>query len=291
MKRSVSMVFVVLAGLTLASCPPARAQSEVPWQPKPKAPPLIALEFPGGTIAEYVEALNEVVGKANIVVMAAARDIEMPPVELNSVALGSALELIQGEFQPQEQTHVKIHVDEVSMYEEGEKPIYRVFAEVHRRGRPSETSVHVWSIANLLSEGLPSDAVLTAVETAVELVIDRQQPAEIRFHDATGLIIARGNRQQLEAVDYVVKQVEESIERRLASSREASPEIEAHIAALQEEVHQRTLETEVMQLRFQAAHEERERLQAEMEQVRQENQRLEATVRELERRLGEAAPK
>ena len=285
MNRSVSMLLVVLASLTLASPPPARAQSEVPTQPKAEPPQLIELEFPGGTIAEYVEALNEVVGKANIVVMAAARDIEMPPIELNSVALGSALELIQGEFQPQERVRVQVHVDEVSMYEEGEKPIHRVFAEVHRQGRPSETSVHVWTVANLLSENLPPDAVLTAVETAVELVTDLRQPAEIRFHEATGLIIARGSRQQLEAVDYVVRQVEEGIERRRAASREAQEmpsEARARITVLEEEVRQRSRETEMLKLRVQETGRERDRLEATMEQVREENRRLEAMLRRID---------
>lgn len=265
MNRCLSTLFVLLTGAALVGSPPAWAQSE--------SAPLINLKFPGGTIAEYVAALRETAGETNIVVMPEAQDIQIPPIELNSVVLASALELLQGEFQLQGRTLVKVEIDKVSRYEEAERPIYRVLAEV-RRGRPSETQVRVWNVSGLLKAlDMKSEDVLTAVETAMNMLGGDYGPAQISFHEATGLVIARGHPERMRAIGQVIDQLAEGLKRqREEARRETEEDLRKHAEGLEHTLHSQSLELEMEELRIrhQALSHEHERLQRENEALLQE---------------------
>ena len=131
---------ITLIGAALVCSSPAWADAD--------EPPLIDLQFPGGSIAEYVETINDAVDDFNIVVMPAAREIEMPPIHLQSVSVNAALELMQGEFRPDERTVFTIKTEEFGPWQEEERPVFRVSAEVHRRGRPSSSDVRVWCLGD-----------------------------------------------------------------------------------------------------------------------------------------------
>ncbi|MCP4590695.1 MAG: hypothetical protein GY842_08120 [bacterium] len=236
MNRLTSILVVAVVGFALMWCPVASAQSG-PDSGTEREAQLVNLDFPGGSVVDYVAALRKAVRDVNIVVMPAAQDLEVPPVQLQSVGLGSALQLIQGRFNPDERTVVEIEVADVSVYEDGEGAVWRVSAEIHRRGRPSSMETRVWCVADLRDTDTPPEAVLTAVETAVGLLAEDYPPAEIRFHEATGLIIARGHREQVGAIDQVLDELRGN--RKRAQTSEESKETQEQAEELKRLIDER----------------------------------------------------
>jgi len=55
----------------------------------------ISVDFPGGSIAEYVAALKSRDDGLNVIVDAQAGQVPLPPISLKAVTLGDALSLIQ----------------------------------------------------------------------------------------------------------------------------------------------------------------------------------------------------
>jgi septal ring factor EnvC (AmiA/AmiB activator) len=94
------------------------------------------------------------------------------------------------------------------IYDTLERPTYQVIAKVS--GRPTVQSAHVWTLSELLDNDIPSDAVLSAVETALEVVSSTTKP-DVRFHKDTALLIASGDHDQLEAIEHVLDSLDESV--------------------------------------------------------------------------------
>ena len=281
MNRLANSPLIALTGAALVCFSPAWADAQ--------EPPLIDLQFPGGSIAEYVKAINEAVDDFNIVVMPAARDIEMPSIQLQSVSVNAALELMQGEFHPDERTVLAIKTEEFGPWQDNEKPVFRVSAEVHRRGRPSSSDVRVWCLGDLRETDTQPEDVLSAVETAVGLTAGDYDEAQIRFHEATSLIIARGHPEQLEAIEQVVHRLRENVERQLeeehrsaalalrdTQARREEPERSAEM--MEDRIH----ELEELRTRFEVLLRDHEQLQQEHEALLEKAGRREAG-RRLER--------
>ena len=208
-----STLLLAVAAVTLAICPASWAQSppEEPQAPaKPIKPiedplPPVSIQFPGGTVGEYVEALSRATDHANFVVTSTdALDVPLPPIQLDSVAVQAAAGLINGVFQTPDGGEMGIEVTTISPPQGDQKPVFRVTAERRGRGRSPHNDVYVWSVAGLLGENVRAEDMLTAVETAVGLLGGQHGTAEIRFHQATGLLIAHGTDPQLKAIDRVV---------------------------------------------------------------------------------------
>jgi hypothetical protein len=194
------------------------------------------LAFPGGTLEDYAQAIRGNLPLVNIVVMPEARSLPVPPVELHTVGVDQALDLLEGESYPDERTIVRITVRQIGVAPgagEPTNPVFRISAEKHSRGRPAATEVQVWTVAALLSKELPAEAILTAIETSVDLASGTYGPAEVRFHEATGLIIACGYTEQLDAIDCVIDRLQESAaQRQGAADTKAGDEVRAKIAEL-----------------------------------------------------------
>ena len=200
MKRRLTAA-VVVAAAALLCCPEAGAQRARVDEPK-----IIDLTFPGGTVAEYVEVIRAVVREVNIVVAPEVTECTVPPMELKSISVSSAVQLVEADVETA-QAVIEVRVEEIPPGIDGEKPIFRILS---RRRNPFSTSapeVRVWSMAGLVGAGFKAEDVLTAVETAVELLHDDDPPASIRFHEATSLLIVSGSGLQLEAIDSVIEQL------------------------------------------------------------------------------------
>jgi chromosome segregation ATPase len=68
-------------------------------------------------------------------------------------------------------------------------------------------------VAGLLDEDYTSESVLSAVETALEVVASTTRP-DVRFHEDTALLIVSGDHDQLEAIEQVLDRLNESVARR-----------------------------------------------------------------------------
>ena len=219
MRNSHNRVLVAVVSTVLVWCCGAQAQSPPP-SPESGGQRVVSLKFPGGTLADYVETLRDAVGTLNIVLSGPeVGAVRLPPIELESVLLHSAMAVLEGEVWLNNSAHLRVSVEQLGFStDENVKPVFRVTA--HRRGGPASPDVHVWSVAGLLAQGVESAGVLTAVETAIDLLEGSYQAAEVRFHEATGLLIASGQDQQLEAIDRVVDGLHRSVDERREATRE-----------------------------------------------------------------------
>jgi hypothetical protein len=171
---------------------------------------LISLNFPGGTALAYVNAVRRAAGDINVVVAPEAAEIIMPEVSIKQVSVGAAIALLDNRSREHLHRRVKLEVGHVPVHFDTERPTYQIIAHVD--GRPSVKAASVWTVAALLESHLTSAAVLSAVETALEVVGSSTEP-DVRFHEDTALLIASGDHDQLKAIEQVLERLEEAVHR------------------------------------------------------------------------------
>ena len=183
-------------------------QSTLGANPSNDEKELISVKFAGGTVTDYVKALVKEAGTINVVVAPEAAEVPMPPVTLTKVTVSAAIGLVDGRSLLQRERSIQLDVRHMPQYTEQEQPTYQIHATV--RGNPVGTQASVWTIANLLRGDIfDADDVLEAVETALDILQSTDEPI-IRFHKQTGLLIARGDPQQLSTIDDVLEQLQQS---------------------------------------------------------------------------------
>jgi hypothetical protein len=169
---------------------------------------LISLNFRGGTVVEYVAAIRKAAGDINVVIAPEAAEIQMPAVSVKRVTVAAALDLLDGRSRDAHTRRVKLEVVHMPVYDTEEKQTYQVRAQVS--GRPSARAASVWTAAVLLDHDISSQALLSAVETAIEVVGSTTKP-DVRFHEDTGLLIASGDHDQLSAIEEVLDRLAEAV--------------------------------------------------------------------------------
>jgi hypothetical protein len=215
---------------------------------------LLTVDFPGGTVADYIEAVRKAAGDVNVVIMGNVRDIPMLAVRLTAVDAQSALQVLNEIPRNQKGRVVEVRVGHEPPNSADEMPMFTVHSTLEAK-EPSQ-SVHsmVFAVADVLHDNIKPDDLLTAVQTGLDLLGEEYQPAQIRFHEATALLIARGHPNQVSAVNDIVKEMRENIVRR-----------------------QQAQQQDVQNLRYQ-----NQVLRQESEMLRQENQALRQTAERLE---------
>ena len=198
MSAAKATMCAVLSGVLLTG-PPRTVIGSGSGRTSPSV--LLSLEFEGGSLAEYVKALRNAAGGVNIALMAIEPSgVHVPPMRFDSVSVEAALDLVKGKYQVDEQTSVETEVDEVSAGQDAAaKVIYRI--TVHKN------QVKVWGVLDLFGERIKPDDVLTAVETAIALFSDEQPKVQVRFHERTGVLIARGTPRQIATIDSVIEEI------------------------------------------------------------------------------------
>jgi hypothetical protein len=189
-----------------------KGQENQAGQNEEQVQPVISLEFPGGPLADFVEAVRKSGKDVNVLLMTPeAGKISLPPVRLKSVSVDAALAVLHNcEFR-WDDTTVALDVEPFGPRSQG--AVYRITANRIDRKSGGPTEVHVWTVADLLIKGLTAEEILTAVETAIELYGGKSPAAQIRFHEATGLLVGSGTGDQLAAIDRVVRELREGVER------------------------------------------------------------------------------
>jgi len=174
-----------------------KAQQEVQMQPAAR----IDVEFSGGKLIDYVETIRRCrpKGTVNIVVMPEAKELEVPPITLVSVTVKAAFQLLQGPHTMPDGRSVNSSVDAYPIGGSTDM-VYKVglLFGAERRNASS-----VWSLTELF-DGQSESEVLGAIDVVQSLYPDK---AEIKFHQATKLLIARGTKEQLDLVQQVIEQL------------------------------------------------------------------------------------
>lgn len=252
-----------------------------PAQPAPAQPEAARLnvDFPGGPVMAYVEMLRRQApaGMANIVVSAAAARMPLAPIMLRDVTVANAVFAMrtaagsaEGELQVNpfgvrqgEPIPTRDTIFQVDYYP-------RLVMQTPRTVQQENPSqMHVLSLRPVLNAGagtleVRAEPVLTAVQAAIELA-PGSEPAEMRFHAETALLMVRGSIAQLRAAEACVEEIANDLRARreaeeaalkpemmLADLRAEVAEAEAAVRIAHERLARRTEELKAVKVLFDA---------------------------------------
>ena len=222
------------------------------------------VDFSGGTLNEYVDAIRRArpKGAANVVVMPIAKSLEVPPVTLVAVTVEAAVRLLEGSYilPGGRQAYV-----EVQSYPIGDSP--DLVLKISAQHETSHIGSAVWSVEEALADGQTVEELLGAVEAVLSLF---SQKADITFHPPTRLLIARGTGEQLELVREAIERLIHSAERR----QDRIVELRDRMDDLDEQLHEASANAKVAEqalavakIRFQHIAKSREQNMASPQEV------------------------
>jgi len=192
---------------------PTFAQSDKPSpndnRPVPARDQLVTMQFTGGTAAEFVEAVRQASSDANIVVLADLSQVSMPPVGLRNVDLGAALRVLQSLRSDSSDRHIAIHIlEEQGTGQSDEQSVFTVSGDIQTRKRSAAPRDSlVLQMGDVLDEQVKAADMLTAIEAALAMLEPDFPAPQIKFHEATALLIARGQAEQMACIQLLVQQL------------------------------------------------------------------------------------
>lgn len=257
-RRSVPPLFAPLAALLLGAGVLAQPQEPSPalrpatrqGQQAPTAPPapvgassnpepLVSVEFRGGTVRQFVDAIRASAGSANVnVIMPAEADgVPLPAISLREVSPYTALQAI--EFAANQDGTVQFAITRLGKGEEGSATFAVRFASRTPPGSGSSMAAsakqetRVFSIRDLTEApaDLPADpsmvasaeTVLNAVQAASCLDSDaKTAPPELMLHKDSMLLIVRGTADQQRTIESVLGQLGQSVAAKRSRAVEAA---------------------------------------------------------------------
>lgn len=179
--------------------------------PAATEPPLIRVSYEGGYAADYVEAIRKAAGGINVFIAPEAVKVPMPPMELTNVTIPAALSLLHERLHVDATGQViRLRFDDGQKFAENEQPIYSIVADIRGQSMPPGAN-RVWSVAHLLKHDMKGEDILTAIETSLSLFESNVAKVQLKFHEATGLLIARGSGEQMAAINEVIEGLSASV--------------------------------------------------------------------------------
>lgn len=199
-------------------------------QETPTPDPIVEeLSFPGGTLGEYVVVLRAAVEPepVNIILRGTASEIDVPEINLQMVAVATAIEIaLPDPFEEQmvfdddgEMHRIIQRFDTYGYGEPGSlvivierqvrSPIEPPEGQITARRRDTMLEVFVLSeLVTLIQAGgtdIDIDTMIDAVETALDTGGNTSE-ADLRYHEASTLLIVRGTGEQVHTVEQVLRQ-------------------------------------------------------------------------------------
>lgn len=218
--------------------PAASAQPATPAKKQASAPKLdqslyFDLDFPGGTLAQYIEAIRKAHGSANVMLSEDAKTMRIPTAKLNGVTLEAAVQLLGGQILTRNENSYTINAQRVDLgrwheyaFSISAYPFKTAADRLEEKQSESKTypqavpvESSVWSLRDLIDSGMKMDDVLGAITVALETI---NQPYKVQIHKPTTLLIVRGTAEQLALVNQMVSAVEEDARNRVARSGNAA---------------------------------------------------------------------
>lgn len=304
---------VAAAACTLALSGGAIAQSNSAGQrggsiQQQADPAFVDLDFRGGNAAEYIEALRKAAGdKVNVVVMDQVDAVSVPAVRLRGVDFASAIGILNGESSETDSAYVKLDVRAIEPSSIGgpiagvSRRVFKVTAEMRPKGPDLRSQMSsIWSVVDLLGSGFSADDISTAISSALDLMLDGAEPANIRFHEETGLIMAFGSHQEIEVVSNVIDQLRVAASQRYEQERRGSASQSAQLNKAYQEAEEGrrdalnrltdvTQELESWKARAQAIEQEFAQATHRSAKLESEMDTHRTIIRELESRLAQVS--
>jgi len=231
-------------GLSAAQAAAARNQTATP-RPDPIRPPMpiIDVEFPGGSVQEFVSAIQKAASQSsaktpvNVMVPSEAADVPLPAVSLKRVSAETALQTLRHAFG----NHGPFQLRSDNMTSDGDEGLtFALQFSKQFSGVPQQVTMHqpavsqAYSLRGLLiapaeldqnDSGLrlSADAVLGALKLASELEATDATvaPTQLLYHEDTKLLIARGTPDQHRLIEGVIEQITATLLQRRAEVAQA----------------------------------------------------------------------
>lgn len=218
--------------LLAASLNPALAQTEPAPQPDTGASarpasdrafakfgPRLSVDFPGGTVQAYIDALRAAAGDeaVNIVLSEGAAAAQLPAIRLLDVNVYSALEAAT--FAAQTEPGASWQVRPL-VFDANSKPSFAlVLSRPQLLQMNEQPTMRVLNLAEALAGGnIEPQTALTAVQAALE-VLGGPSPAQLKFHKDTGLLFVSGTTPQLGAAGDVLAKLAQSSQNAAGAER------------------------------------------------------------------------
>lgn len=248
----------------LGGAPPAMGQDN-----QSRSDELLDLSFEGGTVQQYVNMIEMKAGHANVILDLNDIEIPMPKVELKRVEFLSAMKLLDGRESIVNGMYVRLNMRTIQTTVR-EAPTVMITAEIEPAESIQNFRSTVLSVKDLLRAGMTAEDVLTAVTTALELFDESNEPAELRFHEQTGLLIARGDREQMATIHDVVDQLRKAAmqDRHSQEDQRRAAQLHEKLQHLQQELETRRHEMEAFARKAAENRTRAELLARELEQAR-----------------------
>ncbi|MBX3363510.1 MAG: hypothetical protein KF866_01985 [Phycisphaeraceae bacterium] len=226
-------VMTMLAVVAGGTVPLSAAQ--ISQQATPRAQDrLLNIEWGGGTVGQYVRQVVTTAGEAplNVILDPQVSGWQVLPLSLRQVSASMAIEVLETAVVVPESYVMTIRP--AARTGESAAPVLAIKADMRpATRRPAEAiGVQVLSLRNVLSHefgaaSIPSEVVLSAIEAAIVLADNDGQPAQVRFHPDSNLLLIRGDSAEVLAATRAVELLEADV-RRLQSQQ--SPHGQSELA-------------------------------------------------------------
>ena len=210
---------------------------------KPGLQTQFSLDFPGGTPAQLVKAIEKAMHNINVIINKDDENVELPPLKMDDVFLPqlfTALEVASrktvavssagfgGSYQQFTTSYGFKSADDMSdtavWYFHVEKPSMPPMVS-------SEKVCQFYSLSQYLDRGFTVDDITTAIQTGWKMAGVTPTP-ELNYHKETKLLIAYGEPNKLKTIDDVL--------RTLPQSQYSLPALSQHVKDLQTQVDELT---------------------------------------------------
>ncbi len=161
------------------------------------------LDFPGGTPADLIEAIEDATHKQlNVVILNKDANAQLPRIKLKHISVPALFSALAGVTEQTDSDYLFSTRDPIN----SDDAIW--FFSVSK-APPSTTTCRYYFLESYLDKGLTVDDITTAIKSGWDMQHIDPQP-RISFHKETKLLIAVGDSNQLDAIDAVLKALQPS---------------------------------------------------------------------------------
>ncbi len=189
--------------------------------------PQFNLSFPGGTVAEYFDAIRSIPGViANISLSPDAQGIPMPPMRLTNVSVSVAVRAVETLT---DESGVPIFSTR-SIEADDSSTLYAITARPVRGTKPEVAYLYSFPVASLLEQTpgahMSADALLGAIELLLGMDATTGTRPRVMLHKETSTLIMQANKEQIQAVENLIGGLERDMANRRSLARPGLVEIE-----------------------------------------------------------------
>ncbi len=195
----------------------------------------VSLDFPGGTVEQFVLGLRSATAApVNVVYGGGAERVRLPAMQIKNVDVEIALRAVQYQAKSAALQVARIMPEPQPGFPQnfpaGGAPVFAI-NRADRAGRSGDEGSRIISLNEITraqwasggGEGkagpISPKTVLTAIETATSVA--DEEPAELKFHQESGLLFVTGSVRQCKLAEEVVMNLQRDVDREVKRYRSA----------------------------------------------------------------------